>query len=126
MRKSCIRRAGKRVFAPATKFTTLYAYAQQNEKWAEWAGREISLRQAAQLEAAGEVVEIWRQLGDEVRCVGYRATKPLRNDGASPCSLTWGTTLAVAGLLKNEARAARELEKFAAWPTVGEPLRRAA
>lgn len=131
MRKHCrarVRTRGQRVLNAVTRLVPYFGYAQITQNWREWSFRSVSLKKAQELEKSGEAEAITRMVDGFVRVVGYRATKPIRVDRPSPCTLTMATMMAVGnnetGNKEAMARLTRgernQIEKFQVWALIGD------
>lgn len=132
-RKNCLTRVrsrGKRILNIATMQVPLFAYAQSTEKWADWIFRTVNYRKAEQMVALGEAERITRKLNGTVQVVGYRCSRPTSWERPSPTTLTYGTMIAVGNADSNGREVAerhkltrgeqRQIDKFHAWPLVGD------
>jgi hypothetical protein len=111
----------KQVLNSYNRMVAHYAYLQASSKWSEWTYRTISLRQAENLVAAGEVERVTRMVDGAVQTVGFRALKPTSWEHPSPATLTFATMIAVGnadGRLTR--REEMEVIKFRLWPLIGD------
>jgi hypothetical protein len=126
-RKHCttrVRSRGHVVRKVETQMVKFFRYMQDPKAtWQDWSFLTITLKKAEQMESDGDVAKVTRLVDGEVQVVGYRSLKPNILERPTPCTLTFATMKAVgkraAGQeLRRHER--REVEKFIAWPFIGD------
>jgi len=126
MRKRCrrVRSRGKVVLNAHTRLVKLFAYTQADESdWENWNFRNVSQHQAQQFVRFGDAYMVTRLVDGKVEVAGYRATKPTMVLRKSPTSLTFSTMRAISNYrpgTKLERHERLQVEKFIAWPTIGD------
>lgn len=122
--RSLVRTRGRRVLTASRQQTKHFAFSQLDERaWRDWNFRTITVETGWRLVSEGEAVAVRRLEDGKVQLVGFRATKPTRWERPSATTLTEFTlgavgTHAMHGKLTRSQH--REVEKFIAWPLIGD------
>lgn len=129
MRKHCRSRNRSRgtfVLSAQTRMVRMFDYLQSGSGgWRQWTFQTVSQAKAEAAVGRGEAERIVRRDDDgQVKVVGYKRTQAATPARRSPTSLTYSTLQAVSsyadgakGLARWERR---EVEKFVAWPLIGD------
>jgi hypothetical protein len=128
MRKHCRshkRSRGKFVLSAATRMVRMFDYLQTpGGGWRGWSFQTVSQAKAEGQVGRGEAERIVRRDDDGVvKVVGYKRTQASQLARRSATSLTYGTLQAVASYAGGDRLARwerREVEKFVAWPLIGD------
>ena len=127
------RRANRIKRAPAKRLdapVAMFSYIQNSVEWMNWRFRKVTLRSAMRMVSAGEASATTRKYKGEIVTI-YRESQPSRRSHPTPCALSMSVMVALGSSVTPVAPAERpdlaltrgelaNIEKFLAWPLVGD------